>query len=95
MTIQDLVQPKQKAKIGQRSIFALEFDNINLAFTGGKVNFRFMAVDSTENEGKAVPITLLPFTQQQRDDVEAIFAAVITQMLLDTGFTVEPDTPQP
>ncbi len=95
MTIADLVQPKQKTKIGQRGMFALEFDALNLTFTGGKVQFPFMAADGTERESRAIPISMMPFTQQQRDDVEAIFAAVVTQMLADTGFTIEPDNPAP
>lgn len=91
MTINDIVQPKQKTKIGRRVLFALEFDAVDMAFTGGKVAFRFMAEDSTENEGKNIPISEMPFTAQDRDDVEAIFVASVTQMLADTSFTVEAD----
>lgn len=91
MTINEIVQPKQKTKIGQRVLFALEFDAVNMVFVGGKVAFRFMAEDNTENEGKNIPISEMPFSAQDRDDVEAIFTASITQMLADTGFTVKPD----
>jgi hypothetical protein len=93
--IGDLIQPKQKAKIGQLVVFGLQFDAVDMAFTGGKVNFRFMAADNSENESEAIPVGLMPFTPQQRDTVEAIFADVITQFLANEGFTVEPDIVSP
>jgi hypothetical protein len=93
VTIDELVQPKQKAKVAQFSTFVLRFDNLNLEFVplNSVVKTEFMAADGTERETKGIPITDMPFTQQERDTVETIFARNVTQMLSDTGFTVQPD----
>lgn len=90
MALSDLIQPKPKTMIGRRVMFSLEFDAEDSVFVKGRVKFRFMAADRTENEGKSLPIQDMGFTAQERTDIEAIFTARIAAMLADTSLTVDP-----